>query len=76
MGKTDAPNTNRYVVVFYAPLIYLIALSLIALKENVIDHLSISKIFYIFPLVLISITMSLAQQAQFWGVRRIMRKHG
>lgn len=66
MGRTNKPNANRFLVVLQAPLIYLAALAVILAKDNVLDTGA---------LLFASAVMLVGQQAQLWGVRRIMRKH-
>lgn len=73
MGRTEEPNTNRAVVLLQVPAIYVLVLLFIAARDIVsgarIDEQSFSPGLMTF----MAIAMLLTQQAQFWGVGRIMR---
>jgi hypothetical protein len=75
MGRTDGANTNRLLVLLQAPLLLVVALLLVALKGAVEGAQSADDILAPFPLGFLSVVTLICQQAQLWGVRRIMRKH-
>lgn len=73
MGRTEEPNTTRAVVLVQVPAIYVLVMLFIATRDIVsgarVDEQSFSPGLMTF----MAIVMLLTQQAQFWGVRRIMR---
>lgn len=73
MGRTEEPNTNRAIVLFQVPAIYvLVALSIAA--RDIVSGVSVDDESFSPGLTTVmAIAMLLTQQAQFWGVRRIMR---
>ncbi len=74
MGRTNKPNTNRIVVVLQAPFVYFVVLFIILIKGVFEGEATIFDTKAVFALFAISVVILIAQQAQFWGVRRIMRK--
>lgn len=73
MGRTEEPNTNRVVVLVQVPAIYVLVALFVVARDIVsgarIDEQSFSPGLMTF----MALVMLLTQQAQFWGVRRIMR---
>lgn len=75
MGHTDRPNTTRWLVLLQAPLMFVLALALVVARDAFEGRLSIRGALAPTPLLALSALMLVVQQAQLWGVRRIMRKH-
>jgi hypothetical protein len=75
MGRTNKPNANRIIVVLQIPIIYFSTLAFIIITSNIDASASRLRSLPTFALACISIVMLVAQQAQLWGVRRLMRKH-
>ncbi|MGI4949351.1 MAG: hypothetical protein ACRYHC_11790 [Janthinobacterium lividum] len=75
MGRTEEANTNRLLVLLQTPLLLFVSLTFIGLSDAFKGGQLADGIMTPVPLAFFSFVMLVAQQAQFWGVRRIMRKH-
>ncbi len=75
MGRTEEANTNRLLVLLQTPLLLVVSLIVIGLSDAFKGGQLADGILAPVPLAFLSFVMLVAQQAQFWGVRRIMRKH-
>lgn len=73
MGRTEEANTNRMLVLSQMPLLFVVSLLFIGLS-GAFKGEPTDGILTPVPLAFLSFVMLVAQQAQFWGVRRIMRK--
>jgi hypothetical protein len=74
MGRTDKPNTNRVIVLLQIPVIYIVSLVVILIRDHVEASVSDPVILSTLVLLFVSFMILAVQQAQLWGIRRIMRK--
>jgi hypothetical protein len=72
MGRRETPDTNRTVVLLQGPAIYVAVLAFETIIDLVRGHTLAEDGWS--PLPVVSVLMLVCQQAQYWGVRRIMRK--
>lgn len=74
LGRTNKPNANRIVVVLQAPSVYLTVLLIFLIKGVIERDATMFGTQANVALFSVSIVLLVAQQAQFWGIRRIMRR--
>lgn len=73
MGRTEEPNTNRTIVLLQVPATYVLVLLFIAARDLATGARIDQESFGPGLMTVMALVMLLTQQAQLWGVRRIMR---
>lgn len=74
MGRTMEANANRLIVLLQMPLLFVVDLLVIGLLDVFKGEHSANVIPAQFSLASLAVVMLLAQQAQYWRVRSIVRK--
>lgn len=73
MGRTEEPNTNRTIVLLQVPATYVLVLLFITARDVATGTRIDQESFGPGLMTVMALVMLLTQQAQLWGVRRIMR---